>query len=51
MTCTNDFFNGRFEHIWFKGVFNLKLMDFENITLTKVVHIFMTKGLNVYNIQ
>jgi hypothetical protein len=25
---------------------NLKFMDFENVTLTKVVHIYVIKGMN-----
>jgi hypothetical protein len=25
----------------------LKIMDFENVTLTKVVHIYVIKGMNV----
>ncbi len=40
------FLNNQFEHIWFKCVFTLKIMDFENVALTKVVHIYVIKGIN-----
>jgi hypothetical protein len=30
-----------FEHIYFKRVFHLKNMNFENVSLTKVIHFFV----------
>jgi len=30
-----------FEHIWFKNVFDMKIMDFENVALTKKMFIYM----------
>jgi hypothetical protein len=30
-----------FEHIWFKHVFDLKFMNFEDVALTKFQFIFM----------
>jgi predicted nuclease of restriction endonuclease-like (RecB) superfamily len=35
-----------FEHIWFKMFLILKNMDFENVPLTKVVHIYVIEGMN-----
>ncbi len=32
-----------------KVLLTLKNIDFENVALTKVVHIYMIEGLNVYN--
>jgi hypothetical protein len=32
--------------IWFKCVFDFKSMDFENVTLTKIVHIYVIEGMN-----
>jgi hypothetical protein len=34
-----------FEHMWFKSAFNLKTMDFENVTLAKVVHIYVIEDI------
>jgi hypothetical protein len=34
------------EHIWFKSVFDLEIMDFENVALTKIVHIHVIEGMN-----
>jgi hypothetical protein len=31
------FFKNPLEHIWFKSAFDLEIMDFENVALTKVV--------------
>jgi hypothetical protein len=30
-----------FEHIWFKNLFDLKIMGFENVALIEVVHIYI----------
>ncbi len=47
MTRTNkNCFYNPFEHIWFKSAFNLKNMDFENVPLTKFVHIYVIEGMN-----
>jgi hypothetical protein len=50
----NCFYNP-FEHIWSKMVLTLKIMDFENMVLTKVVNIYVIKGVNAiytwYNIN
>jgi hypothetical protein len=36
-----------FEHICFTNAFDLKNYGFENVTLTKIVHIFyMVEGMN-----
>jgi hypothetical protein len=37
------FFNNPFEHVWFKSAFDL---DFENVFLTKIVHIYVIEGIN-----
>jgi hypothetical protein len=45
MTWIDDFFiNNMFEHIDSKMILTLKIMDFENVALTKVVHIYVIKG-------
>jgi hypothetical protein len=31
-----------------KMIFTLKMMDFENVVLTKVVHIYVIEGMNAY---
>jgi hypothetical protein len=41
----NCFYN-QFEHIWFKSVFDPKNLDFENVPLTKVVHVYVIEGMN-----
>jgi hypothetical protein len=42
-----NYFYNQFKHIWFKSAFKtLKIMDFQNVPLTKVVHVYMTKGMN-----
>jgi hypothetical protein len=41
------FFNNPFEHIWFSKVFlTLKILNFENVALTKVVHIYVIEVMN-----
>jgi hypothetical protein len=35
-----------FEHIWFKCAFDLENYVFENVFLTKIVHIYVIKGMN-----
>jgi hypothetical protein len=41
-----NFFYNPFEHIWFKSVFDPKNYGFENVPLTKVVHVYVIKGMN-----
>jgi hypothetical protein len=31
-----------------KKLITLKIMDFENVPLTKIVHIYVIKGMNAY---
>jgi hypothetical protein len=50
----NIFYN-MFEHIWLKSDFDLEIMDFENVPLTKVVDVYVIKGISciiymIYNI-
>jgi hypothetical protein len=35
-----------FEHIWLKSDFDLEYYNFENVVLTKVVHIYVIEGMN-----
>jgi hypothetical protein len=42
----NFFFYNPFEYIWFKVLLILKIMDFENVLLTKVVHIYVIERMN-----
>jgi hypothetical protein len=35
-----------FKHIWFKSVLDCEILDFENVALTKVVHIYVIEGMN-----
>ncbi len=41
----NCFYNP-FEHIWLKNVFDFENYGIENVTLIKVVHIYVRKGMN-----
>ncbi len=42
----NSFYNP-FEHIWLsKVLLTLKILDFENVVLTKVVHIYLIEVMN-----
>jgi hypothetical protein len=41
------FFNNPFDHIWLsKMLLTLKILDFENLALTKVVHIYVIEVMN-----
>jgi hypothetical protein len=40
------FIYNSFEHIWFKSVLTLKIMDFESVALTKIVHIYVIECMN-----
>ncbi len=42
------FFNNQFVHIWLKNVFTLKIMDFDNVFLAKVVDVYVIEGMNVW---
>jgi hypothetical protein len=45
-TWNNEkYFHNQFKHIWFKH-FTLKIMEFENVALTKLVHIYVVEGMN-----
>jgi hypothetical protein len=35
-----------FGHIWLRNVFDPENMDWENMFLTKVVHVYVIKGMN-----
>ncbi len=42
-----NFFYNPFEHIWLSKVFlTLKILDFDNVALTKVVHIYVIDVMN-----
>ncbi len=41
----NLFFN-RFEHIWLKSAFDPKNYSFENVPLTKNIHIYVIENMN-----
>jgi hypothetical protein len=46
-TLTNgNCFIADFEHIWLKHVLILKIMDFENVALTKIVCTYVIEGMN-----
>jgi hypothetical protein len=36
----------QFEHIWLKSVFDLKNYSFENVPLTKNIHIYVIENMN-----
>jgi len=42
----NCIFYNQFEHIWPKSAFDLKIMDFEDVILTKVVDVYVIGGMN-----
>jgi len=49
-----NYFYNQFYHIWFKSVkLTLKIMDFENVSLTKVVHVYVAEAWmhNIHDIK
>jgi hypothetical protein len=46
-TWIDKFLKNRFEHIWLKNTFDFENMDWENMFLTKVIHVYVIKGMNV----
>jgi hypothetical protein len=39
-------FYNPFEHIWLQSILTFKIMDFENVPLKKIIHIYVIEVMN-----